>query len=120
MSPTGINVDVVCSANSQTYNIARNQSIETQSVVWDTGNAANDGKLHLISDKYTLIIYNADEPVSYVAGAGELEPFSYIFGVYLPQEYQAWPQAAKYVNAGSSNRFSLSLVLLAASVYLFI
>lgn len=98
LSPPAINIDVICTANSQTYKLARNQSIETQSVVWDTGNAGDDGNLHLISDKYTLVVYNAEKAATDVASAGELAAFSYVFGVYIPQSYEAWPQGAKYVN----------------------
>lgn len=121
LSPTAINVEVVCTANSQTYTLAQNQSINTQYVVWDTGNVETDGKLHLISDKYTLIIWDSDKSTTDVASAGELSAFSYVFGVYLPQSYQAWPQAAKYVNAANRpapHLLPLALCILAFFMYM--
>lgn len=109
LSPTAINVEVSCAQNSQVYTLARNQSIKTSSIVWDTNEAAESGDLHLITADYTLVIYDESKSPSDVATAGELAAFDYSFGVYIPQKYTPWPAGAKYVNI--SIRLSPPLLL---------
>lgn len=91
-SPTAVNILATCKANNQMYTLAVNQTIQanaTQSIVWDTGNyqktALSDP---LLTEKYTLIIYDADSAITDVPRAGYLAPFAqYVFGMYTPQPY---------------------------------
>lgn len=95
VTPSGLNIEVICSKNSQTYTLATNQSAETSSVVWDTNKQSG---LHLINAAYTLSIYDSSKSSTDSASAGELSAFTYSFSVYIPQSYTAWAPAAKYVN----------------------
>ena len=90
-TPTAINILASCSANSQTYTLAMNQTISnaTGALTWDTGAyQATAVQNPLLTQTYTLIIYDADSSVSAVAAAGYLSTFnSYTFGMYVPQAY---------------------------------
>ncbi|KAG4416640.1 hypothetical protein IFR04_010220 [Cadophora malorum] len=90
-TPTAINILASCSANSQTYTLAMNQTITnaTGALTWDTGAyQATAVQNPLLTQTYTLIIYDADSSVSAVAAAGYLSTFnSYTFGMYVPQAY---------------------------------
>jgi len=90
-TPTAINVLATCTANKQLYTIAMNQTIanNTNAVTWDTGSyqatAASDP---LLTQTYTLIIYDADSSISAAAEAGYLAAYdSFTFGMYSPQAY---------------------------------
>ncbi|KAH7321934.1 hypothetical protein BKA65DRAFT_91283 [Rhexocercosporidium sp. MPI-PUGE-AT-0058] len=90
-TPTAINILASCSANSQTYTLAMNQTVAnaTGALTWDTGAyQATAVQNPLLTQTYTLIIYDADTSVSAAAAAGYLAPFnSYQFGMYVPQAY---------------------------------
>lgn len=90
-TPTAINILASCSANSQTYTLAMNQTISnaTGALTWDTGAyQATAVQNPLLTQTYTLIIYDADTSVSAAAQAGYLATFnSYKFGMYVPQAY---------------------------------
>ncbi|KAK0099620.1 hypothetical protein ONS95_013483 [Cadophora gregata] len=90
-TPTAINILASCSANSQTYTLAMNQTITnaTGALTWDTGAyQATAVQNPLLTQTYTLIIYDADSSVSAAAAAGYLATFnSYQFGMYVPQAY---------------------------------
>ncbi|KAG9246612.1 hypothetical protein BJ878DRAFT_455921 [Calycina marina] len=91
-TPTAVNIMATCTANSQLYTIAMNQTVganSTGTVTWDTGayqsTALSDP---LLTSTYTLIIYDAASSVSATAKAGYLAVFnSYTFGMYTPQPY---------------------------------
>lgn len=90
-TPTAVNVMATCTANQQLYTIATNQTITnaTQAVTWDTGGyqatAVSDP---LLTQIYTLIIYDVDSSISATAEAGYLAVFdTYSFGMYVPQPY---------------------------------
>lgn len=90
-TPTAVNVLASCSANSQIYTIAVNQTITnaTQAVTWDTNNyQATAVQEPLLTETYTLIIYDAASSISAAAQAGYLAVYdSYTFGMYVPQAY---------------------------------
>ena len=90
-TPTAINVMATCTANEQLYTIVMNQTItnSTGAVTWDTGSyqatAVSDP---LLTETYTLIIYDAASSISATAQAGYLAVYDqYTFGMYTPQPY---------------------------------
>lgn len=90
-TPTAINIMATCTANEQLYTLAANQTIgnATGAVTWDTGayqsTALSDP---LLTETYTLIIYDADSSISATAQAGYLAVYDqYTFGMYTPQPY---------------------------------
>jgi hypothetical protein len=89
--PSAVNVMATCTANQQLYTIAMNQTFSngTQAVTWDTGSyqatAVSDP---LLTQTYTLIIYDAASSISAQAQAGYLAVYDqYTFGMYTPQPY---------------------------------
>jgi hypothetical protein len=90
-TPTAVNVLATCTANSQLYTIAMNQTLanSTGAVIWDTGAyQATNVQNPLLTETYTLIIYDAAQSESALPQPGYLETFdSYIFGMYVPQVY---------------------------------
>jgi hypothetical protein len=90
-TPTAVNVMATCTANQQLYTIAMNQTIanNTNAVTWDTGSyQATAVQDPLLTQTYTLIIYDSDSSISATAEAGYLAVFdSYTFGMYVPQSY---------------------------------
>lgn len=90
-TPTAIDILASCSANKQVYTLAVNQTVSnaTQAITWDT-NAYETGNptVPLLTETYTLIIYDAASSISAPAQAGYLAPFSqFTFGMYFPQPY---------------------------------
>jgi len=90
-TPTAINIMATCTANQQLYTLAANQTVgnATGAVTWDTGayqsTALSDP---LLTETYTLIIYDAQSSISATAQAGYLAVYDqYTFGMYTPQPY---------------------------------
>jgi hypothetical protein len=90
-TPTAVNVLATCTANQQLYTIAANVTVSnaTNGVTWDTGSyqqtAVSDP---LLTNIYTLIIYDAASDISATAEAGYLAvQDTYTFGMYTPQPY---------------------------------
>jgi hypothetical protein len=90
-TPTAINIMATCTANQQLYTLAVNQTVgnATGAVTWDTGayqsTALSDP---LLTEVYTLIIYDAASSISATAQAGYLAVYDqYSFGMYTPQPY---------------------------------
>ena len=90
-TPTAVNVMATCTANTQLYTIAMNVTItnSTNAVTWDTGSyQATAVQDPLLTETYTLIIYDAARSISATAQAGYLAVYdSYTFGMYTPQPY---------------------------------
>ncbi|KAF1999591.1 hypothetical protein P154DRAFT_523145 [Amniculicola lignicola CBS 123094] len=105
VTPSAIDILATCSANSATYTLAVNQSTEaTGRVLWDTGAYQKTATVPLLTETYTLMIYDSDLSVSATARAGYLAVFnSYTFGMYTPQPYTPW---ADYKCAGCSGALS--------------
>lgn len=86
-APTAIDILASCTANQATYTIAVNQSADQTQVVWDTKNTPS-GQAPFLTEKYTLLIYDAESSVSAAPRAGYLGVFnSFTFGMYTPQPY---------------------------------
>lgn len=92
VTPSAIDILASCSANQATYTLALNQTVEpTGRVLWDTGAYQKTATVPLLTQTYTLIIYDAAEPagVSATPRAGYLGAFNqYTFGMYSPQPYR--------------------------------
>lgn len=85
--PSAIDILASCTANQATYTIAVNQSADQTQVVWDTKNTPS-GQVPFLTEKYTLLIYDAESSVSAAPRAGYLAVFnSFSFGMYTPQPY---------------------------------
>lgn len=90
-TPTAVNVMATCTQNQQLYTIAANVTVAnaTNAVTWDTGGyqatAVTDP---LLTNIYTLVIYDAESSISATAEAGYLAvQDTYTFGMYVPQSY---------------------------------
>jgi len=88
-TPTAINVVASCSLNQAVYTIASNQSIEpTGQIYWDTGSYQETALNRLVTNQYTLIIWDADKPMTAAPQAGYLGAYSqFTFGMYEKQPY---------------------------------
>ncbi|KAF2133215.1 hypothetical protein P153DRAFT_381654 [Dothidotthia symphoricarpi CBS 119687] len=87
VTPAHLDILATCTANQATYTIAVNQSAQETSVLWNTGDVP-DGQAPFLTEKYTLLIYDAQSSVTAAAKAGYLAPFSALsFGMYTPQPY---------------------------------
>ncbi|RKF77056.1 hypothetical protein GcM1_222024 [Golovinomyces cichoracearum] len=90
-TPTAVNIMATCSANKELYTIQMNQTVanNTGLVVWDTGRyQATAVQNPLLTQTYTLIIYDSDSSISATAQPGYLAVFNqYTFGMYSPQPY---------------------------------
>lgn len=87
MTPKHIDIMATCTANQATYTIAVNQSVEeTGRVYWNTNETSN-----LLTETYTLLIYDAESSVSATAKPGYLAVYNqFTFGMYSPQPYVPW------------------------------
>lgn len=90
-TPSAVNIVATCKANDQLYTIATNQTVgnSTGAVTWDTGSyqatAVSDP---LLTETYTLIIYDAAGSISDTSQPGYLAVYNqYTFGMYTPQAY---------------------------------
>lgn len=89
-TPTGIDVLVSCSTVSETWTLTQNMSFApTGAFTWDTGAYQQTAVASpLLTEQYTLIIYDADSSITAPAAAGYLSVFEgFEFGMYLPQPY---------------------------------
>lgn len=88
VTPTAIDIIVSCSANSATYTLSNNATVQpTGQVVWDTKRDAN-GENPLLTDTYTLVIHDAAKDVTAAPSAGYLGSYSqFTFGMYVRQDY---------------------------------
>jgi len=90
VTPSAIDILASCSANQATYTIAVNQSAQETKVVWDTKNVPS-GQAPFLTEKYTLLIYDAESSVTAAPRAGYLGVFNqFTFGMYTPQPYVNW------------------------------
>jgi hypothetical protein len=90
-TPTAVDIVATCTANQQLYTIAANQTVgnSTGAVTWDTGSyQATALQNPLLTQTYTLIIYDAASQISATAQPGYLAVYDqYTFGMYTPQPY---------------------------------
>ncbi|KAH3938844.1 hypothetical protein HBH70_060320 [Parastagonospora nodorum] len=117
VTPSAIDILASCSANQATYTIAVNQSAQETKIVWDTKNTP-DGQPPFLTEKYTLIIYDAESSVTAAPRAGYLGAFNqFTFGMYTPQPYVPWNeyQCANCVKNGGlslSEKSALKVMLI--------
>jgi hypothetical protein len=90
-TPSAVDILATCKENDQTYTLAMNQTIgnATGAVTWDTGAYQSTAlSAPLLTETYTLIIYDAASSISAQAQAGYLAVYDqYTFGMYTPQPY---------------------------------
>lgn len=89
-NPTAVDVLVSCSVASNTWTLTQNMTFETKGAfTWDTGSYQQTAVASpLLTEQYTLLIYDAESSVSATAEAGYLAPFSgFVFGLYTPRPY---------------------------------
>jgi len=91
-TPTAVNILATCTANNALYTLAANQTVTgnaTGVVTWDTGAYQSTAlSAPLLTETYTLIIYDAASSISATPKAGFLATFEqYTFGMYVPQAY---------------------------------
>ena len=89
VTPTAVDILASCTANDATYTLALNQSVQqTQSFTWDTGAYQSTATIPLLTETYTLIVYDAAKSVSATASPGYLGTYQqFTFGMYSPQPY---------------------------------
>lgn len=89
VTPSAVDILASCAKNQQTYTIALNQTIPSngaQTVLWDTGAFQSTATIPLLTETYTLIIHDAQQPVTARASSGYLGTFSgLLFGMYVPE-----------------------------------
>ncbi|ORY14271.1 hypothetical protein BCR34DRAFT_560562 [Clohesyomyces aquaticus] len=92
VTPTAVDVLASCTANQATYTLAVNMSVEaTGKVLWDTGAYQSSATVPLLTETYTLMIYDAESSISATAKPGYLAVFNqFTFGMYSPQPYTPW------------------------------
>lgn len=108
--PSAVDILATCSANAATYTLAVNQTVNKggQTVLWDTGAYQKTASVPLLTEKYTLLIYDSNEPagVSATARPGYLAVFNQLkFDMYTPQPYVKWDD---YTCANCKKSFGLS------------
>jgi hypothetical protein len=102
VTPSAIDVLVSCAVNQATYTVAVNVSAEQTKVVWDTKNTPS-GQAPFLTEKYTLLIYDAESSVTAAPRPGYLGVFNQLtFGMYIPQPYVEWDSEYTFP-ASSSN-----------------
>ncbi|KIH93690.1 hypothetical protein SPBR_04360 [Sporothrix brasiliensis 5110] len=89
-TPTAIDVLASCSFATRTFTLTQNMTFQTLgSYTWDTGAYQSSNVASpLLTEQYTLIIYDAESSVSATAEAGYLDTYDgFTFGMYAPQSY---------------------------------
>lgn len=89
-TPTALDVLASCSSASTTYTLTQNMTFETiGSYTWDTAAYQSaHPNIQLLTQEYTLVIYDADSSVSATAEPGYLTTFDDLtFGLYAGQNY---------------------------------
>lgn len=89
VTPTAIDILATCTGNQQTYTLALNQSISatTGAFTWDTRPLLpGSTSIPLLTNKYTLIIYDAAKSISATPSSGYLSTQEqFTFAMYSPQ-----------------------------------
>jgi len=98
--PNHIDILATCTKNQATYTLAVNQSVEAtgNTVMWDTGAYQATGTVQLLTEMYTLMVYDSESSVSAAPRPGYLglaNQFS--FGMYTPQPYKDWEGKFYYI-----------------------
>ena len=92
-TPHALDILATIASGQQTYTIATNQSVSgpTGTVLWDTGAYQQQAQVPLLTNEYTLVIYDAKGDVTDVPKPGYFAPQStFTFGMYTKQAYTPW------------------------------
>lgn len=111
VTPSFIDVMASCTANQATYTIAVNHSAADTTVLWNTKDTPS-GQPPFLTEKYTLLIYDAESSVSAAPRPGYLGVFNQLtFGMYTPQPKVAWQgkKQLSYYSRTSSNLIRLPM-----------
>jgi len=89
VTPSAVDVMASCAVNSQLYPISLNQSVgPTGAVTWDTGKYQSTATIPLLTETYTLVVFDAAGGVSSTPQAGYLAvQDQWTFGMYIPEPY---------------------------------
>ncbi|EEQ92015.1 hypothetical protein RJZ56_003564 [Blastomyces dermatitidis] len=88
VSPTAVDAVAYCSKNDHSYTISGNMTVApTVEIEWDTG-AYRTSDVPLLTEDYTLMVYDNSKDPSTIPGPGELgSQNQFVFGMYYPQPY---------------------------------
>jgi len=89
-TPTAIDILIQCTDASQTITLTQNMTYKSpQTLTWDHAEyAATAVANQLRTDKYTLVVYDANSSPTDQASAGYLAPFNtFVFGLYNRKPY---------------------------------
>ena len=115
--PTAIDVLVSCSKASATWTLTQNMTFATKgSYTWDTDAYQHTAiESPLLTEEYTLVIYDAESSISATAEPGYLAPFTgFTFGLYTPRPYTPlgeWKCATCSAGVSDMERRGLGVVL---------
>lgn len=91
--PSAVDILAVGASNSATWTLALNQSVSgaTQAFTWDTGKFQASATVPLLTESYTLVVYDAAKDVSAIPSAGYLGTANqFVFAMYSPSPYTSW------------------------------
>ncbi|KAF2795276.1 hypothetical protein K505DRAFT_416571 [Melanomma pulvis-pyrius CBS 109.77] len=95
ITPSAIDIMATCTANQATYTLAVNQTVEKTggAILWDTGAYQSSASIPLLTETYTLMIYDSESSPSAAPKPGYLGLANgFIFGMYTPQPYVPWSE----------------------------
>lgn len=95
ITPSNIDIMATCTANQATYTLTVNQTVEETGgvIFWDTGAYQATASVPLLTEKYTLMIYDSQSEPSAAPKAGYLGLANgFTFGMYTPQPYVPWSE----------------------------
>lgn len=113
-TPTAVDV-LVSILSTATFTLTQNMTFETPGVYkWDTKQYEDDNVGQpLLTEQYTLVIYDADGSPTQTAEAGYLAPFSgFKFGLYQPKgatPLSDWHCATCSAALGSTERRAIGM-----------
>ncbi|KAF2712294.1 hypothetical protein K504DRAFT_464379 [Pleomassaria siparia CBS 279.74] len=113
ITPSNIDIMATCTANQATYTLAVNQTVGkgAATILWDTKGYQETASVPLLTETYTLMVYDSASSPSAAAKPGYLGlANSFTFGMYIPQEAVAW-QDFKCANCNAAGSSFESLTL---------
>jgi hypothetical protein len=99
--PSNIDIMATCTANQATYTLAVNQTVDKSGgeIFWDTGAYQSSATVPLLTETYTLMIYDSQADVTAAPRAGYLGLANgFTFGMYTPQPYVPWSGKSSHVS----------------------
>jgi hypothetical protein len=109
VTPSAIDILATCSANQATYTLAVNHSATDSTLLWDTGKYQSTATVPLLTETYTLLVYDADSSISAAPAAGYLGVYNqFTFGMYTRQPYVNW--TGKFPDESAQSAYNLLTV----------